>query len=58
MVGAQSPTTVDVADLIITNAIIIDYTGIYKADIGASKMENLCIGKSEIQILRWYNSWS
>ena len=50
---AQSPTAVDVADLIITNAIIIDYTGIYKADIGI-KMEkylllenpnpNLCDG--------------
>ena len=31
---AQSPTAVEVADLIITNAVIIDYTGIYKADIG------------------------
>ena len=36
---AQSPTAVDVADLIITNAIIIDYTGIYKADIGGGDFE-------------------
>lgn len=37
---AQSPTAVDVADLIITNAIIIDYTGIYKADIGIKGWKN------------------
>ncbi|PUE66799.1 urease subunit alpha [Arcobacter lacus] len=43
---AQSPTAVDVADLIITNAIIIDYTGIYKADIGIKDGKILAIGKS------------
>ncbi|MCT7629590.1 urease subunit alpha [Aliarcobacter butzleri] len=43
---AQSPTGVDVADLIITNAIIIDYTGIYKADIGIKDGKISAIGKS------------
>jgi urease subunit alpha len=43
---AQSPTAVDVADLIITNAIIIDYTGIYKADIGIKDGVISAIGKS------------
>ncbi|WP_123377583.1 urease subunit alpha [Aliarcobacter butzleri] len=43
---AQSPTAVDVADLIITNAIIIDYTGIYKADIGIKDRKISAIGKS------------
>ncbi|KLE11062.1 urease subunit alpha [Aliarcobacter butzleri L355] len=43
---AQSPTAVDVADLIITNAIIIDYTGIYKADIGIKDGKISAIGKS------------
>ena len=43
---AQSPTAVDVADLIITNAIIIDYTGIYKTDIGIKDGKILAIGKS------------
>ena len=43
---AQSPTAVDVADLIITNAIIIDYTGIYKADIGIKDGIIIAIGKS------------
>lgn len=43
---AQSPTAIVVADLIITNAIIIDYTGIYKADIGIKDGKILAIGKS------------
>jgi urease subunit alpha len=43
---AQSPTAVNVADLIITNAIIIDYTGIYKADIGIKDGKISAIGKS------------
>lgn len=43
---AQSPTAVDVADLIITNAIIIDYTGIFKADIGIKDGKISAIGKS------------
>ncbi|RXJ86092.1 urease subunit alpha [Arcobacter sp. CECT 8985] len=54
---AQSPTATNVADLIITNAVIIDYTGIYKADIaikdgiisaiGKSGNPNLCDGITE-----------
>lgn len=43
---AQSPTATKVADLIITNAIIIDYTGIYKADIGIKDGLISAIGKS------------
>ena len=43
---AQSPKAVDVADLIITNAVIIDYTGIYKADIGIKDGKILAIGKA------------
>lgn len=43
---AQSPLAVDVADLIITNATIIDYTGIYKADIGIKNGKISAIGKS------------
>jgi len=43
---SQSPTVVDCADLIITNAIIIDYTGIYKADIGIKSGKISAIGKS------------
>ncbi|MDN5068041.1 urease subunit alpha [Aliarcobacter butzleri] len=43
---AQSPTAVEVADLIITNAIIIDYTGIYKADIGIKDGKISAVGKS------------
>ena len=44
---SQSPTAGDeVADLIITNAIIIDYTGIYKADIGIKDGKISAIGKS------------
>ena len=33
-------------DLVITNVIVIDYTGIYKADIGIIGEEIRCIGKS------------
>jgi urease subunit alpha len=44
---SQSPTAgKEVADLIITNAIIIDYTGIYKADIGIKEGKISAIGKS------------
>jgi urease subunit alpha len=43
---SQSPLAVDTADLIITNAVIIDYTGIYKADIGIKDGKILAIGKS------------
>ena len=43
---SQSPLAIDVADLIITNAIIIDYTGIYKADIGIKNGKISAIGKS------------
>ncbi|MED7819826.1 MULTISPECIES: urease subunit alpha [unclassified Francisella] len=44
---SQSPTAGnEVADLIITNAIIIDYTGIYKADIGIKNGKISAIGKS------------
>lgn len=43
---AQSPTATVVADLIITNAVIIDYTGIIKADIGIKDGKIVAIGKS------------
>lgn len=44
---SQSPTaSSEVCDLIITNAIIIDYTGIYKADIGIKDGLISAIGKS------------
>jgi len=44
---SQSPTAGDeVCDLIITNATIIDYTGIYKADIGIKDGMIAAIGKS------------
>ncbi|ABG58533.1 urease subunit alpha [Cytophaga hutchinsonii] len=36
----------DVLDLLITNALIIDYTGIYKADIGIKNGHIKAIGKS------------
>ncbi|EAM9431119.1 TPA_asm: urease subunit alpha [Salmonella enterica] len=36
----------DVVDLVITNALIIDYTGIYKADIGIKDGKIYAIGKS------------
>lgn len=35
----------DVVDLVITNALIIDYTGIYKADIGIKDGKIFAIGK-------------
>jgi len=44
---SQSPTAGDeVCDLIITNATVIDYTGIYKADIGIKDGIIKAIGKS------------
>ena len=36
----------DALDLVITNAVIVDYTGIYKADIGIKKGFIIGIGKS------------
>jgi urease subunit alpha len=43
---SQSPTAIAAADLIITNAIVIDHTGIYKADIGIKNGLISAIGKS------------
>ncbi len=43
---SQSPNASNVADLIITNAVIIDYSGIYKADIGIKDGKISAIGKS------------
>jgi len=43
---SQSTTVVNSADLIITNAVIMDYTGIYKADIGIKEGIIIAIGKS------------
>lgn len=43
---SQSPTAITSADLIITNAIIIDYTGIIKADIAIKDGHIVAIGKS------------
>lgn len=44
---SQSPTAgEEVCDLIITNAVIIDYTGIVKADIGIKDGKIFAIGKS------------
>jgi urease subunit alpha len=44
---SQSPTAgAEVCDLIITNAIIIDYTGVIKADIGIKNGKITAIGKS------------
>lgn len=43
---AQSPTVTVTCDLIITNATIIDYTGIYKADIGIKDGLISAIGKA------------
>jgi urease subunit alpha len=43
---SQSPNAQNTADLIITNAVIIDYTGIYKADIAIKEGKISAIGKS------------
>jgi urease subunit alpha len=43
---SQSPTAINSPDLVITNAVIIDYTGIYKADIGIKDGVISAIGKS------------
>ncbi|MDR2099798.1 MAG: urease subunit alpha [Campylobacteraceae bacterium] len=43
---SQSPTAIESPDLVITNAIIIDYTGIYKADIAIKDGIISAIGKS------------
>lgn len=42
----QSCSAVSVPDLVITNALIVDYTGIYKADIGIKDGYICGIGKS------------
>ena len=44
----QHPTAVreEVMDLVFTNAIIVDYTGIYKADIGVKDGQIAAIGKA------------
>lgn len=42
----QSCSELDIPDLVITNALIIDYTGIYKADIGIKDGYICGIGKS------------
>ena len=44
----QHPTAVreEVMDLVFTNAIIVDYTGIYKADIGVKEGQIAAIGKA------------
>ncbi|WP_400244402.1 urease subunit alpha [Niallia sp. JL1B1071] len=39
-------TRKDTVDLVLTNAIILDYTGIYKADIGVKDGEITAIGKA------------
>lgn len=36
----------DAVDLVVTNALILDYTGIYKADIGIKEGIITCIGKA------------
>lgn len=36
----------EVMDLVITNALILDYTGVYKADIGVRDGKIAAIGKS------------
>ncbi|MDX1809279.1 MAG: urease subunit alpha [Sulfurospirillaceae bacterium] len=43
---SQSPRATNTADLILTNAVIIDYSGIYKADIGIKDGKISAIGKS------------
>lgn len=43
---SQSPTQNESADLIITNAVVVDYTGIYKADIGIKDGKISAIGRS------------
>lgn len=42
----------DVLDLVITNALIVDYTGIYKADIGVKGSTISGIGKAGKRKLR------
>ncbi|PGT87687.1 MULTISPECIES: urease subunit alpha [Bacillaceae] len=39
-------TRKDAVDLVVTNALILDYTGIYKADIGIKEGIITCIGKA------------
>ncbi len=43
--ATQTNENPDVADLIITGATVVDYTGIYKADIGIKDGKILAIGK-------------
>ncbi len=45
--GQQSGASqADALDLLITNALILDYTGIYKADVGVKNGRILAIGKA------------
>lgn len=41
-------TRKDAVDLVVTNALILDYTGIYKADIGIKKESLLVLEKRVI----------
>ena len=43
---ASALTDADVVDTVITNALIVDYTGIYKADIGIKGGNIVGIGKA------------
>lgn len=43
---ASGLTDKDVVDTVITNAVILDYTGIYKADVGIKKGKIVGIGKA------------
>src|SRR5918997_4482922 len=42
----QSARAVDVLDLVITNALIVDHSGIYKADIGVKDGRIAGVGKA------------
>ena len=43
---SQIPRSEGAVDLVITNALIIDYTGIYKADVGVKDAKIHSIGKA------------
>ena len=44
--GQSQRVSKDVADTVITNALVIDYTGIFKADIGIKNGRISGIGKA------------
>lgn len=48
--ATQTNANPKVADLVITGATVVDYTGIYKADIGIKDGKILAIGKGGNQI--------